>query len=260
MSYQNLVVQVQDRIGRITVNRPEKLNALNRATLVEIDAAFAAMGSDPAVGAILLTGAGPKAFIAGADINELARQTPVEGREYTLFGQGVLERIEALGKPVLAAVNGYALGGGCEIALACTLRFASSAARFGQPEVNLGIIPGYGGTQRLARLIGRGRAQEMILTGEMIDAAEAHRIGLVNAVVPPEELIPRTESVARTILSKGPLAVRYALDAVHRGLDMPAREGLAYEAALFSVLCASEDMKEGTKAFLEKRQAQFRGR
>jgi enoyl-CoA hydratase len=260
MSYQNLVVQVQDRIGRITVNRPEKLNALNRATLEEIDAAFAAMGSDPAVGAILLTGAGTKAFIAGADINELARQTPVEGREYTLFGQGVLDRIESLGKPVLAAVNGYALGGGCEIALACTLRFASSAARFGQPEVNLGIIPGYGGTQRLARLIGRGRAQEMILTGEMIDAAEAHRIGLVNAVVAPEELIPRTESVARTILSKGPLAVRYALDAVHRGLDMPAREGLAYEAALFSVLCASEDMKEGTKAFLEKRKAEFRGR
>ncbi|HEV8336036.1 MAG TPA: enoyl-CoA hydratase-related protein [Candidatus Polarisedimenticolia bacterium] len=260
MSYQNLVVQVQDRIGRITVNRPEKLNALNRATLEEIDAAFAAMGSDPAVGAILLTGAGAKAFIAGADINELARQTPVEGREYTLFGQGVLNRIESLGKPVLAAVNGYALGGGCEIALACTLRFASSAARFGQPEVNLGIIPGYGGTQRLARLIGRGRAQEMILTGEMIDAAEAHRIGLVNAVVAPEELIPRTESVARTILSKGPLAVRYALDAVHRGLDMPAREGLAYEAALFSVLCASEDMKEGTKAFLEKRKAEFRGR
>jgi enoyl-CoA hydratase len=260
MSYQNLVVQVQDRIGRITVNRPEKLNALNRATLEEIDAAFAAMGSDPAVGAILLTGAGAKAFIAGADINELARQTPVEGREYTLFGQGVLDRIESLGKPVLAAVNGYALGGGCEIALACTLRFASSAARFGQPEVNLGIIPGYGGTQRLARLIGRGRAQEMILTGEMIDAAEAHRIGLVNAVVAPEELIPRTESVARTILSKGPLAVRYALDAVHRGLDMPAREGLAYEAALFSVLCASEDMKEGTKAFLEKRKAEFRGR
>jgi len=260
MTYQNLLVQVQDRIGRITVNRPEKLNALNRTTLEEIDAAVAAMASDPAVGAVLLTGAGAKAFIAGADINELARQSPVEGREYTLFGQGVLDRIECLGKPVLAAVNGYALGGGCEIALACTLRFASTTARFGQPEVNLGIIPGYGGTQRLARLIGRGKAQEMILTGEMIDAAEAHRIGLVNGVVPPEELISRTESVARTILSKGPLAVRYALDAVHRGLGMPAREGLAYEAALFSVLCASEDMKEGTKAFLEKRKAEFRGR
>ena len=260
MSYQNLLVEIHDRVGRITVNRPDKLNALNRATLEELDRAFRAMAEDPAVGAVILTGSGAKAFIAGADIGELARQSPVEGREYALFGQGVLDRIETLGKPVLAAVNGYALGGGCEIALACTLRIASSTAKFGQPEVNLGIIPGYGGTQRLARLVGRGRAQELILTGDMIDTAEAHRIGLVNQVASPEELIPRTEAMARTILSRGPLAVRYALDAIHRGLSMSPREGLAYEATLFSVLCASEDMKEGTKAFLEKRKANFQGR
>ena len=260
MSYQNLLVEIHDRVGRVTVNRPEKLNALNRATLEELDRAFRGMAEDPSVGAVILTGSGAKAFIAGADIGELARQSPVEGREYALFGQGVLDRIETLGKPVLAAVNGYALGGGCEIALACTLRIASSTAKFGQPEVNLGIIPGYGGTQRLARLVGRGRAQELILTGDMIDAAEAHRIGLANQVVSPEELIPRTETMARTILSRGPLAVRYALDAIHRGLNMSPREGLAYEATLFGVLCASEDMKEGTKAFLEKRKANFQGR
>jgi len=260
MSYQNLLLEVRDRIGRITVNRPEKLNALNRATLEEMDLAFRSMAADSSVGAVILTGSGTKAFVAGADINELARLSPVEGREFALFGQEVLHRIETLGKPVLAAVNGYALGGGCEIALACTLRIASSAAKFGQPEVNLGIIPGYGGTQRLARLVGRGKAQELILTGEMIDAAEAHRIGLANQVVAPGELMARTESVAGTILSRGPLAVRYALDAIHRGLSMGLQEGLAYEASLFSVLCGSEDMKEGTKAFLDKRKADFQGR
>lgn len=260
MSYQSLLLEVRDRIGRITVNRPEKLNALNRATLEELDLAFRSMAKDPSVGAVILTGSGTKAFVAGADINELARLSPVEGREFALFGQEVLYRIETLGKPVLAAVNGYALGGGCEIALACTLRIASSAAKFGQPEVNLGIIPGYGGTQRLARLVGRGKAQELILTGEMIDAAEAHRIGLANQVVAPGELMARTESVAGIILSRGPLAVRYALEAIHRGLSMSLQEGLAYEASLFSVLCGSEDMKEGTKAFLEKRKADFQGR
>jgi enoyl-CoA hydratase len=260
MNYQNLLVEVHERIGRITVNRPEKLNALNRATLEEMDHAFRSLGEDSGVGAVILTGAGPKAFIAGADIGELARQSPVEGRAYALFGQAVLNRVERLGKPVLAAVNGYALGGGCEMALACTLRIASSSSKFGQPEVNLGIIPGYGGTQRLARLVGRGKAQEMILTGEMIDAAEAHRIGLVNQVAPPEDLMARTEALARTILSRGPLAVRYALDAIHRGLSMSPREGLAYEATLFGVLCASEDMKEGTRAFLEKRKANFQDR
>ena len=260
MPYQNLIVDVKDRIARVTVNRPEKLNALNRATLGELEEAFLALGRDEAVGVVVLTGAGPKAFIAGADINELAGQTPVEGRRYALYGQRVLSGIETLGKPVLAAINGYALGGGCEIALACTLRIASSSARLGQPEVNLGIIPGYGGTQRLARLVGRGKAQELVLTGDMIDAAEAQRIGLVNQVVPPEELLARTEALARTILSRGPLAIRYALEAIHRGLAMSPEEGLAFEATLFGVLCASEDMKEGTRAFLEKRKPEFRGR
>jgi enoyl-CoA hydratase len=260
MSYQNLLVATQDRITRITVNRPEKLNALNRATLDELGAAFGAAAEDSGTGVVILTGAGNKAFIAGADIGELARLSPVDGRAYALAGQALFERIETLGKPVLAAVNGYALGGGCEIALACTLRIASTAARFGQPEVNLGIIPGYGGTQRLPRLVGRGKALELILTGEMIDAPEALRIGLANQVVPPEELLPRAETVAATILSKGPLAIRYALDAVHRGLESPLAEGLAYEATLFGVLCAAEDTKEGTRAFLEKRKPEFRGR
>ena len=260
MTFKNLIVECKDRIGRVTVNRPEKLNALNRETLGELAAAFDDFVANPEVGAVILTGSGSKAFIAGADISELARLTPVEGRDYARYGQSVFSRIETLGKPVLAAVNGYALGGGCEIALACTLRFAAATARFGQPEVNLGIIPGYGGTQRLARLVGRGKAQELILTGDMIDAAEAQRIGLVNQVVDPAELLAKTESVAAAILAKGPLAVRYALEAVARGLEMPLQDGLDYEATLFSVLCASEDMKEGTQAFLEKRKARFQGR
>jgi len=260
MTYKNLIVESKDRIGRISVNRPEKLNALNRETLGELSAAFEDFATSSEVGAIILTGSGGKAFIAGADISELARLTPVEGRDYARYGQRLFSRIETLGKPVLAAVNGYALGGGCEIALACTLRFAAATARFGQPEVNLGIIPGYGGTQRLARLVGRGKAQELILTGDMIDAAEAQRIGLVNQVCDPAELLARTESVAGAILTKGPLAVRYALEAVARGLEMPLLDGLDYEATLFSVLCASEDMKEGTQAFLEKRKARFQGR
>ena len=260
MTFKNLIVESKDRIGRVTINRPEKLNALNRETLGELEAAFEGFASDPGVGAVILTGSGSKAFIAGADIGELARLTPVEGRDYARYGQRLFARIETLGKPVLAAVNGYALGGGCELALACTLRIAAATARFGQPEVNLGIIPGYGGTQRLARLVGRGKAQELILTGDMIDAAEAQRIGLVNQVCDPAELLARTESVAATILAKGPLAVRYALEAVARGLEMPLQDGLDYEATLFSVLCASEDMKEGTQAFLEKRKARFQGR
>ena len=260
MSPQNLTLEIRDRVARLTVNRPEKLNALNRATLQEMDQAFAECSSDPAVGVVILTGSGSKAFIAGADINELAEQTPVEGREYARYGQHLFQRIETLGKPVLAAINGYALGGGCEIALACTLRFAASTARFGQPEVNLGLIPGYGGTQRLSRLVGRGKAQELILTGEMIDAAEALRIGLVNQVFSPDELIPKTEAVASIILSRGPLAVRYAMEAIHLGLNMRLEEGLDYEATLFSVLCSSKDMKEGTRAFLEKRKPKFEGR
>jgi enoyl-CoA hydratase len=260
MTYQNLLVETRDRIARLTVNRPEKLNALNRATLQEMDRAFASFTDDPEVRVVILTGAGSKAFVAGADIQELAQQSPREGREYARYGQELFSRIENLGKPVLAAINGYALGGGCEIALACTMRFAASTAKFGQPEVNLGIIPGYGGTQRLARLVGRGKAQELILTGDLIDAAEAHRIGLVNRVFAPEELVAGTQAVAETILSRGPLAIRYALDAIRRGLNMPLEDGLDFEATLFGVLCASEDMKEGTRAFLEKRKARFTGR
>jgi enoyl-CoA hydratase len=260
MTYQNLLLETRDRIAHLTVNRPEKLNALSRATLQEMDRAFASFAEDPEVGVVILTGAGSKAFVAGADIQELAQQSPREGREYARFGQELFSRIENLGKPVLAAVNGYALGGGCEIALACTMRFAASTARFGQPEVNLGIIPGYGGTQRLARLVGRGKAQELILTGDLIDAAEAHRIGLVNRVFAPEELLPGTQAVAETILTRGPLAIRYALEAIRRGLNMPLEDGLDFEATLFGILCASEDMKEGTRAFLEKRKARFAGR
>jgi len=260
MTYQNLLVETRDRIARLTVNRPEKLNALSRATLQEMDRAFASFADDPEVRVVILTGAGSKAFVAGADIQELTQQSPREGREYARYGQELFSRIENLGKPVLAAINGYALGGGCEIALACTMRFAASTAKFGQPEVNLGIIPGYGGTQRLARLVGRGKAQELILTGDLIDAAEAHRIGLVNRVFAPEELIAGTQAVAETILSRGPLAIRYALEAIRRGLNMPLEDGLDFEATLFGVLCASEDMKEGTRAFLEKRKARFTGR
>jgi len=260
MSYQNLTLDVRERIARVTVNRPEKLNALNRATIDELHHAFTECAKRAEVGAVILTGAGSKAFIAGADIGELSRQTPVEGREYARHGQRLFSRIETLGKPVLAAINGYALGGGCEIALACTLRYASSTARLGQPEVNLGLIPGYGGTQRLSRLVGRGKAQELILTGDMIDAAEGLRIGLINQVFAPDDLLPKTEAAAATILSRGPLAIRYAMEAIHRGLEMPLEEGLDYEATLFSVLCSSEDMKEGTLAFLEKRKAKFLGR
>jgi enoyl-CoA hydratase len=260
MTYQNLMVETRNRIARLTVNRPEKLNALSRATLQEMDQAFASFATDSEIGVVILTGAGSKAFVAGADIQELAQQSPREGREYARFGQELFSRIENLGKPVLAAVNGYALGGGCEIALACTMRFAASTAKFGQPEVNLGIIPGYGGTQRLARLVGRGKAQELILTGDLIDAEEAHRIGLVNRVFAPEELLAGVEAVAATILSRGPLAIRYALEAIRRGLNMPLEDGLDFEATLFGVLCATEDMKEGTRAFLEKRKARFSGR
>ena len=260
MQLQNLTLEIRDRVAHLTVNRPEKLNALNSATLRELASVFESCAADPAVGVVILTGSGSKAFIAGADIAELSQQTPVAGRDYARFGQRLFSRIESLGKPVLAAVNGYALGGGCEIALACTLRFASTNAKFGQPEVNLGLIPGYGGTQRLSRLVGRGKAQELILTGEMIDAAEAHRIGLVNQVFAPEELISKTEAVASTLLSRGPLAVRFAMEAIHLGLDMPLEQALDFEATLFSVLCSSDDMKEGTRAFLEKRKARFEGR
>jgi enoyl-CoA hydratase len=255
-----VLCETRDGIARLTLDRPDKLNALDRATVEELDRAVAAAGADPAAGVLILTGSGPKAFVAGADIGELATQTPIGGAAYARFGQQVFERLESLGKPSIAAINGWALGGGLELALACTLRVAAEGARLGQPETTLGIIPGYGGTQRLARLIGRGRALEMILTGEPIDAREAHRIGLVNRVVPAEELGAAAEGLARTLLQRGPVALRLALQAVHQGLEMTQAEGLRLEAALFGLSCATEDMREGTRAFMDKRKPVFKGR
>ena len=255
-----VIYDARDGIARLTVNRPEKLNALDRQTMREIDAAVGAAGQDASVGVLVITGAGEKAFVAGADIAELATQTPVEGAAYARLGQAVLDRLERLGKPSIAAINGYALGGGLELAMACTLRVAADTARVGQPEVALGIIPGYGGTQRLARLVGAGRALELVLTGEPIDAREAHRIGLVNRVVPAAELASAVDALARTLLTRGPLALRFAMQAVHEGLQMTQAEGLSLEATLFGLSCATEDMREGTRAFVEKRKPGFKGR
>jgi enoyl-CoA hydratase len=260
MSYQNLLLDVREGVATVTVNRPDKLNALNDRTVAELDEAFAALGSDPAVKGVILTGAGEKAFVAGADIGELAEQSPVAGQDRSLRGQKVLDRIERLGKPVVAAINGFALGGGCELALACHVRVAAEGARLGTPEVKLGIMCGYGGTQRLPRLVGRGRALEMLLTGEMVDAQEALRIGLVNRVVPKEKLREETEALLRKMLANGPVSLRFTLDAVQAGLETPLEQGLAHEATLFGLICTTEDMKEGTRAFLEKRPARFQGR
>ena len=259
MTYENLIVEVKDRIARVTVNRPKLLNALNEKTVREIHAAFSALRHDAAVGAVILTGSGEKAFIAGADINELAVMTPLQGEASSRLGQAAFNVIENLGKPVIAAVNGFALGGGCELALACHMRFASDNAKLGLPEVGLGIMPGYGGTQRLTRLIGLGRAIELIATARMIDAAEAFRIGLVNAVVPPADLIPHCEKVAREILGRGPLAVRYAMEAAIRGAEAGIERGLELESAYFGLLSATGDMREGLTAFLEKRKPAFTG-
>lgn len=253
-------VEREDAIAIVTVDRPKVMNALNRATLVDIRQAMLDLQSDEAVRALVVTGAGDRAFVAGADINELAVQSPAEGREYARAGQEVFDLIEGLGKPVVAAINGYALGGGCELALACTIRIAAAGARLGQPEINLGLMPGYGGTQRLARLIGAGRALELLLTGEPVDAVEAHRIGLVNRVVAGADLLGEAKAVARTLASRAPVAARCILEAVHRGAGMPLREAQALEAALFGLLASTDDMKEGTSAFLQKRQPAFRGR
>jgi enoyl-CoA hydratase len=260
MSYQNLIVDVRDAVAVVTVNRPDKLNALNDRTVEELDAAFAALGNDVAVRGVILTGAGEKAFVAGADIGELSDQSPVAGQQRSLRGQKVLDRIERLGKPVVAAVNGFALGGGCELALACHVRVASEHARLGTPEVKLGIMCGYAGTQRLPRLVGKGRALEMLLTGEMVDAQEALRIGLVNRVVPKEKLLDEAQSLVRKMLANGPVSLRFTLDAVNAGLEMPMAEAQAHEATLFGLICTTEDMKEGTRAFLEKRPPKFQGR
>jgi enoyl-CoA hydratase len=260
MPYENLLYEKKDQIAKITFNRPEKLNALNRRTVEELAGCLAAARDDREVRVLILTGAGEKAFVAGADINELAQRTPIDGKDFSLYGQGVFHMLETLGKPSIAAVNGYALGGGCELALACTIRIASKTARLGQPEVKLGIIPGYGGSQRLARLCGKGAAHELILTGEMISADEALRIGLVNHVSEPGELISAAEAIAKKIIANAPLAVKFAMEAIEHGMEMPQEEGLYLEATLFGLCCATEDMREGTRAFLEKRPAQFKGR
>jgi len=260
MTFENLLFETKNAIAYITVNRPKVLNALNAATMEELRQAFHAVKKDPSIRVVLLTGAGEKAFVAGADIGELAKQDPVTAKEYTLRGQNVLNLMENLGKPVIACLNGFALGGGCEMALAATLRLASENAKLGQPEVKLGITPGYGGSQRLPRLVGKGIALQLLLSGEMISAQEAHRIGLVNEVVPLPELIPRAEAIARQIIANAPLAVQYTIEAVNRGMETPLAEGLYIEAVLFSVVCASEDKNEGTRAFLEKRPPQFKGK
>ena len=260
MAYDNLLFEVSEQIARITFNRPNVLNALNRKTMDELGDCLKKVRADDAIRVLILTGAGEKAFIAGADINELSQQTPVNGREFTLYGQEIIHRLETLGKPAIAAINGFALGGGCEVALACTMRIASRNAKLGQPEVKLGIIPGYGGSQRLPRLCGKGVAHELILTGEMITADEALRIGLVNRVVEPAELLATAEAIARKIIANPPVAVKYALEAVERGMEMPQEEGLYLEATLFGLCCATQDMREGTRAFLEKRPPKFEGR
>jgi enoyl-CoA hydratase len=259
MAYQTLLVDTADRICTVTINRPEKLNALNSAAKAELKELFEALTTDDAVDVVILTGAGEKAFVAGTDISELTSLNTSSGTQFAAGGQAVFSRIEGLGKPVIAAVNGYALGGGCELALACHIRVASENARFGQPEVNLGVIPGYGGTQRLARLVGEGKAMELILTGDQVDAQEALRLGLVNKVVPLSELMTTCWEMALKIASKGQVAVRLSLQAVHASQETHLDAGLEMEAGLFGAACGSEDFVEGTRAFLEKRKPKFTG-
>src|SRR5271157_480374 len=258
--FQNIKCEKKNHIAYITIDRPKVLNALNIVTMDELRQAFAAVKDDAEVRVVILTGAGEKAFVAGADIGELSQQSPVSAKEYTHRGQAIVDAIENLGKPTIACLNGFALGGGCELAMACTIRLASDNAKLGQPEVKLGLIPGYGGTQRLSRLVGKGVAQQLVLTGEMISAAEALRIGLVNEVVPAAELIPRAGAIAAKIIRKAPMGVQYAMEAVNQGVDMTLAEGLFLEATLFAVCCSTEDKNEGTRAFLEKRAADFKGK
>ncbi|HEU5304708.1 MAG TPA: enoyl-CoA hydratase-related protein [Gemmatimonadales bacterium] len=254
-----LLFELSNGIARVTINRPDKLNALNATVIAELGDAVTRIETDAAVRAVILTGSGQKAFVAGADIAELREQTPLDGKARSILGQQVFRRLERCGKPVIAAVNGFALGGGCELAMACHIRIAAEHAKFGQPEVKLGLGPGYGGTVRLPRLIGRGRAVELLLTGGMIDAAEAHRIGLVNRVVPADRLMAEAEALARVILENSPLAIQACLEAVDAGMETGLDEALLLEASFFGLLSATADMKEGTSAFLEKRKPDFRG-
>ena len=261
MSYSNIRLETaQDGIATVTVNRPDKLNALNRDTVSELSDAFTRVRDDAVIRALIVTGAGEKAFVAGADINELAVLSPTEARALAMRGQAVFRALETLPKPTVAAVNGFALGGGLELAMSCAIRVASPNAKFGQPEVKLGIVPGYGGTQRLPRLVGRGRAIDMLITGEAIDAAEAHRLGLVNYIAPLQELLPFCRSWMQKVLANGPHAVALALQAVDVGLDCGLEQGLRFEATAFGLTAATEDRREGTRAFLEKRKAVFAGK
>ncbi len=260
MELKTILYSVDEGIAIVKINRPKVLNALNNQVMEELESVLDAIGNDTGVKGVIITGEGEKAFVAGADIQEITELNATSGLQFSLKGQRVFRKIETLGKPVIAAINGFALGGGCELAMACTLRVASEKAKLGQPEVNLGIIPGYGGTQRLPRLVGKGRALDLLTTGRMIDANEALQWGLVNRVVPPERLMDEAKELLKLILSKGPVAVQYAIEALDRGLETSLEEGLRIEADLFGLSCATEDMKEGTKAFIEKRKASFKGK
>src|SRR5712675_1592790 len=257
---ENVLYEKKGPIAYVTINRPKVLNALNKATIAELNEVFKDARDDAAVRGVILTGAGDKAFAAGADIAEMANDTPADAEDKTRHGQRLTKLIENLGKPVIAAVNGFALGGGCELAMASTIRIAAETARFGQPEVKIGVMPGYGGTQRLPRLIGKGRALQLILSGEIIDAREAYRIGLVNEVVPAANLIARVEALLNRIISNAPVGVKYSIEAVNKGLDTSLAGGFLLEASLFAICAGTEDKKEGTSAFLTKRPPKFQGR
>ena len=260
MSFENLLVERDATVAIVTINRPKVLNALNSQTLDELRRVILDLKRDDGVRAVIVTGAGEKSFVAGADISELAQLSSTAAREHARRGQHVFDLVEQMGKPVIAAINGFALGGGCELAMACTLRVAAETARLGQPEINLGLVPGYAGTQRLARIVGKGRALELLLSGDQITAQEAYRLGLVNRVVPAADLLAEAKKIAATLAGKAPIAVRYILDAVNQGLDMPFAQAQVHEATLFGLTAGTEDMREGTTAFLEKRKPEFKGR
>ncbi len=259
MTFETILYSTENGIATVTINRPEKLNALNHQVFSDLKTVFEQISTDESVKGVILTGAGPKAFVAGADISEINKLNAITGKQLSERGQAVFNQIENLGKPVVAAVNGFALGGGCELAMACHIRIGSETSKYGQPEVNLGTIPGYGGTQRLVRLVGKGRAMELLLTADIIDANEAYRIGLVNKIVPADQLLSHSKTFLEKILSKGLVAVRYSIEAVNYS-DTLLSDGLNREATLFGLCASTEDLKEGTSAFLEKRPAKFVGK